>query len=89
MNVAGSQDVSRDTMHILQTMMHEVNPLVNLLKTIEELSSEREGGLEGIRMVLWAENAPDPRMYNAPPADEVGVLIVSGDDDESYLEPRN
>ncbi|GAN02890.1 hypothetical protein MAM1_0030c02339 [Mucor ambiguus] len=55
-------------------MMHEVNPFVDLLKSIEELSSEHEDGLEDIRMVFRAENAPDPK---------------SGDNDESYLEPRN
>ncbi|CEP14371.1 hypothetical protein [Parasitella parasitica] len=88
MNVAGNQGVSRETMHILQNMMHEVNLFVALLKSMEELSSEREGGLEDIRMVFRAENAPDLRRYNAPTADEAGVLIVSGDD-ESDLEPRN
>ncbi|GAN10277.1 hypothetical protein MAM1_0338c09815 [Mucor ambiguus] len=70
-------------------MMHEVNPFVDLLRSMDELSSEREGGLEDIRMVFRAENAPDPRRHYAPTADKIGVLIVSGDDDESDLEPRN
>ncbi|GAN04203.1 hypothetical protein MAM1_0057d03663 [Mucor ambiguus] len=89
MNVAGNQDVSRKTMRILQNMMHEVNLFFNLLKSMNELSCELEGGLEDIRIVFRAENAPDPRSYNAPTTAEVGVLIVSGDNEESYLEPRN
>ncbi|GAN10765.1 hypothetical protein MAM1_0398c10313 [Mucor ambiguus] len=79
----------REKMQILQSMMHEVNSFVDCLKSMEELLSEREGGLEYIRMVFRDENAPDPRRYNAPTADGVGELIVSGDDDESELEPRN
>ncbi|KAG1064434.1 hypothetical protein G6F42_027005 [Rhizopus arrhizus] len=39
-------------------------------------------------MVFRAKNAPDSRRYNALTADEVGVLIVDGDD-QSDLEPRN
>ncbi|GAN11736.1 hypothetical protein MAM1_0874c11321 [Mucor ambiguus] len=89
MNIASNQDFSRETMRLLQSMIHEVNPFVDLFKSMEELCSEREGVLEGIRMVFRAENAPVPRRYNAPTADEVGMLIVSGDYDESDLEPRN
>ncbi|GAN06831.1 hypothetical protein MAM1_0137c06321 [Mucor ambiguus] len=64
MNVAGNQDVSREIMRILQNIMHEVNPFDDLLKSMEELSSEREGGLEETRKVFRAENVLDPRRYS-------------------------
>ena len=69
-------------------MMHSVNPFIGLFKTMEELSSEQEVGINDIRMIFRAESAPDPRRYNSPTADKIGVLIVGGDDEDS-IGPTN
>ncbi|KAI8635717.1 hypothetical protein BD408DRAFT_427283, partial [Parasitella parasitica] len=55
---------------------------------MEELASEQEGGIQDVRMIFRAESVPDPRRYNTPTADEIGVLIVGGDD-ESDSGARN
>ncbi|CEP19194.1 hypothetical protein [Parasitella parasitica] len=68
MNVTGNPDVNSATMLNLQTMMHEVNPSVALLKTMEELSAEQPGGISDIRMIFRAEGTPDARRYNSPSA---------------------
>jgi len=57
-------------------------------KCMEEVAREQDGGIHDVRMVFRAESAPDPRRYNAPTADEIGVLII-GCDDESDVEPKN
>jgi hypothetical protein len=69
--------------------MHSVNPLfIGLFKTMKELSSKQEGGISDIRMIFRVESAFDPRRYNNPAADKVGVLIIGGDD-EDIIEPTN
>ncbi|GAN11542.1 hypothetical protein MAM1_0673d11108 [Mucor ambiguus] len=84
-NLRKNNDAENSIQTTNMELMHEVNPFVDLLKSMEELSSEREGGMEDIRMMFRAENAPSSRRYNDPTADEV----ASGDDDECCLEPRN
>ncbi|KAG1122383.1 hypothetical protein G6F42_011533 [Rhizopus arrhizus] len=69
-------------------MMHDVNPFVDLFKFMEELSSERPNRIEDIRMNFRSESDTDIRRYNAPTADETGVLIVGGED-ESSIAPCN
>ncbi|CEP09855.1 hypothetical protein [Parasitella parasitica] len=69
-------------------MMHEVNPFVEMFKTMEELSAEQPGGLPDLRMIFRAEGTPDERRYNRPSASEIGVLIVGGDDNDNQ-QPRN
>ena len=54
----------------------------------EEVAREQDGGMNDVRVVFRAESGPDPKRYNAPTADEIGVLII-GCDDESDVEPKN
>ncbi|CEP09023.1 hypothetical protein, partial, partial [Parasitella parasitica] len=88
MNVAGNLDVSAHTMQSLQNMMHDVNSFVDLFKFMEEINAEQPGVIRDIRMLLRAESSPDARRYNAPTADEIGVLVV-GCEDESIILPCN
>ncbi|KAI8640807.1 hypothetical protein BD408DRAFT_347217, partial [Parasitella parasitica] len=88
LNVAGNPDIRPHTMQTLQGMIHDVNPFVDLFKSMEEISGEQPGGIQNIRMIFRAESSPDARRYNAPSADEIGVLIVGGDD-ESSIQPCN
>lgn len=69
-------------------MMHVENPYVSHFKCMEEVAREQDGVIHDVRMVFRAESTPDPRRYNAPIADEIGVLII-GCDDESDVEPKN
>ncbi|CEP10634.1 hypothetical protein [Parasitella parasitica] len=86
MNVVGNPDIREATLSSLQSMMHLTNPFVAMFKTMEESASEQPEGIRDIRMVFRAESRADPRRYNAPTADEIGVLVVGGDD-ESSIEP--
>ncbi|GAN10315.1 hypothetical protein MAM1_0342c09853 [Mucor ambiguus] len=45
--------------------------------------SEQPNGIENIQFIFRAESDTDIRRYNAPTADEIGVLIVSGEDESS------
>ncbi|CEP14565.1 hypothetical protein [Parasitella parasitica] len=85
MNVAGNRDVSAHTMQSLQNMMHDVNPFLDLFKCMEKINAEQPGGIRDIHMLLRAESGPDARRYNAPSTDEIGVLIVGGEDKSSIL----
>ena len=69
-------------------MIHRVNPFVDLFKTMEEIDAEQPNGIQSIRMIFRGESNPDPRRYNAPTIDEVGLLIVGGED-ESSIQPTN
>lgn len=88
MNVAGNPDIEPRTLGVLQEMMHSVNSFSSLFKTMKELSNEQEDRINDIGMIFRAESAPDPRRYNSPAADEIGVLIVGGDD-EGSIESTN
>ncbi|CEP15463.1 hypothetical protein [Parasitella parasitica] len=85
MNVASNCDVNPHTMQSLRNMTHEVNPFVDLFKTMEEIDTEQPGGMRDIRMVLHAESSPKARRYKAPTDDEIGVLSVGGEDESSIL----
>ncbi|KAL7312306.1 hypothetical protein PS15m_012368 [Mucor circinelloides] len=85
LNATGNADVLPQTMQSLQNMMHDVNPFVNLFKTMEELSFERPNGIEDIRMIF---RDVDMCRYNDPAADEIDALIVSSED-ESSIAPCN
>ena len=65
----------------LQNMMHRVNPFVTSFQSIAEVS--RTHGIDNVRMVIRSENTPDHRRYNAPTADEIGILIVGNDGNEN------
>ncbi|GAN06964.1 hypothetical protein MAM1_0143d06454 [Mucor ambiguus] len=62
-------------------IIDSANELQNRLNTIEELSSEQPNGIENIQIIFCAESDTDIRRYNAPTADEIGVLIVGGEDE--------
>jgi hypothetical protein len=84
MDVAGNPNVRPETMRLLQEMMHEDNPFVLRFKMMEELSSEQPNGIPDIRMIFRADGQ-DSRRYNAPTVDEIGVLIVGGEDESSIV----
>jgi len=72
--LAVAQHVNKDTLMILQQLMHNCNPFVQDFKTMASLARER--GLTDLRMVFKAEGAIDRRRYNAPTSDtEIGILI--------------
>ncbi|KAK4515822.1 uncharacterized protein ATC70_010779 [Mucor velutinosus] len=76
-------------MRLLQNMMHEVNPFVELFKTMEELSVGQPGGIQNIRMVFRSEDSPNPRRCNRPRVPEMGILLFDGDDESSNEQPKN
>ncbi|KAK4511693.1 uncharacterized protein ATC70_007236 [Mucor velutinosus] len=77
-------------MRLFQNMMHEVNPFVDLFKTMEELSVGQPGGIQNIRMIFRSEDSPDPRRrYNRPRVPETGILLFDGDNESSNEQPKN
>ncbi|GAN05634.1 hypothetical protein MAM1_0097d05106 [Mucor ambiguus] len=83
LNIAGSSDVRPHTIQLLQNMMHDVSLFADIFKTMEELSSEQPNGIKDIRIIFRAESDTDIRRCNAPTVDEIGVLIVGGEDESS------
>ncbi|GAN11713.1 conserved hypothetical protein [Mucor ambiguus] len=83
LNVAGNSGVRPHAMQLLQNMMHDISLFVEIFKIMEELSSEQPNSIENIQIIFRAESDMDIRRYNAPAADKIGVLIVSGEDQSS------
>ncbi|GAN09061.1 hypothetical protein MAM1_0241d08583 [Mucor ambiguus] len=44
---------------------------------------QQPNGIENIQIIFRIESDTDIRRYNAPTADEIGVLIVGGEDESS------
>ncbi|GAN06957.1 hypothetical protein MAM1_0142c06447 [Mucor ambiguus] len=83
LNIVGSSDVRPHIMRLLQNTMHNISLFVNIFKAMEELSSEQLNGIENIQIIFRAKSDTDTLHYNAPTADEIGVLIVGGKDESS------
>ncbi|KAG2227435.1 hypothetical protein INT45_007460 [Circinella minor] len=65
----------------LKNMMHRLNPFVTSFQSMAEVSRTR--GIDNVRIAIGSENIPYNRGYNAPNADEIGILIVGNDGDEN------
>jgi hypothetical protein len=83
LNVAGNSNVRPHIMQLLQKMMHDTCLFIDIFKTMKELSSEQPGDIENIQIIFRAESDTDIRRYSAPTADEIGVLIVCGEDESN------
>ena len=67
-------NLTQATLAMLQEMMHNVSPFVTFFKNTAEVVRE-SGGAADVRLLLRAEGSPDPRRYNPPTADEIGLLM--------------
>ncbi len=73
-------DLNKDTLQLLQTMLHAWNPYAN----IYQMAAKRlQGGAIDLSIRLMNDRRTDLRRYNAPTANEVGTLMVGGDVDEA------
>jgi len=72
--LANSPHLTQATLAMLQEMMHHVSPFVTFFKNMAEVVRE-SGGAADVRLLIRAERSPDPRRYNAPTADEIGLLM--------------
>ncbi|KAI8641632.1 hypothetical protein BD408DRAFT_317004, partial [Parasitella parasitica] len=83
LNVAGNSDIRPHTMQTLKGMIRDVNPFVDFFQSLEKISAEQPDGIQKSRMISRVESSPDARRYNAHNANEIGVLIVGGEDESS------
>jgi hypothetical protein len=72
--------LNRDTMQLLQTMLHECNPYANIYQTAME---QLQSGAVELSLRLLNDRRTHLWRYNAPTVDEVGALMVGGDVDEA------
>jgi hypothetical protein len=73
-------NLNRDTLQLLQTMLHACNPYAS----IYQMAAERlQGGAIKLNIRLMNDRRTDLRCYNVPTANEVGALMVRGDVDEA------
>lgn len=76
--VASHVDIN--TLADLQTLMHDINPIVRDFKTMNQYLIENPDQVADVTMVFRAEGLPDPRRYNSPTTStEVGILILGSD----------
>lgn len=65
----------------LQEMLHTHNPYV---RTFKNAGSRIDGAeVPDVSLRILAERDTDPRRYNRPTADEIGVIMVGGEDIET------
>lgn len=84
--VASHVDIG--TLADLQTLMHDVNPIVRDFKTMNQFLIENPDQGSDISMLFRSEGVPDPRRYNAPTnSTEIGILIL-GSSSRQEDEPR-
>jgi hypothetical protein len=87
MNVFGDNALDVQILRLLQEILQQHNPLVQTYKQAGEvLLAETDKPVTLQLRMLDAANK-DPRTYNAPTADEIGILIV-GMEEEEY-QPRD
>jgi len=72
--------LNRDTMQLLQTMMHACNPYTNIYQTAAEWL---QGEAVEINLRLVNDRHTDLQHYNAPNANKVGTFMVRGDVNEA------
>jgi hypothetical protein len=87
MNIFRDNSLDVQVLRTLTEILHEVNPYVRLYKTAGEVLSEETEQPVALRMRILDGAMRDPRTYNTPTADEVGMLIV-GLGEEEYR-PRD
>ncbi len=72
--------LNRDTMQLLQTMLHACNPYAN----IYQMAAKRlQCGVIELSLRLVNDRCSDLWHYQAPIVDKVGALMVGGDVDET------
>jgi hypothetical protein len=72
--------LNRNTMQLLQTMLHASNPYANIYQTTAE---RLQGEALELSFRLVNNRCTDLQRYNAPTVDEVDALMVGGDVDET------
>jgi hypothetical protein len=72
--------LNRDTMQLLQMMMHACNPYASIYQTAAE---QLQGGAIELSLRSVNNRHTDFRRYHAPTVDKVGALMVGGDVDEA------
>jgi hypothetical protein len=86
-NVFRDNSLDPQVLRELTDILHAVNPYVKLYKTAGEVLSEEHEQPVALRLRILDSAMRDPRTYNTPTADEVGILIV-GLGEEEYR-PRD
>ncbi|KAG2209025.1 hypothetical protein INT45_002605, partial [Circinella minor] len=71
--------LNNTTLETLQALIHRLNPFVRSFQNIAQIA--RNQGIDNVRMVIRSENTPDRRRYNAPTAEEVGIIIIDNHDE--------
>ena len=91
--VARNEDLSLNTMRILQQVMIDCNPYTHIYRHSYEIL--RMYNAPDYTVKLCVAPGHDPRRYNLPSADEVGVILPEGHDFQGdfrdiilYLRPR-
>ncbi|KAG2191246.1 hypothetical protein INT47_012402 [Mucor saturninus] len=85
--VASHVDIN--TLGDLQTLMHDINPIVRDFKTMNQYLIENPNHVADVAMIFQAEGLPDPRRYNSPiNSTEVGILILGSDNRQEGYEIR-
>ena len=76
-------NLSKNLLNELQTIMHLVNPFVNSFKSARR--SMDENNIPDIRLIMRAEKNTDLRRFNIPTASEVAVLMPGENDQLSTI----
>jgi hypothetical protein len=87
LNVFRDNSLDPQVLRELNDILHAVNPYEKLYKTAGEVLSEEHEQPVALRLRILDGAMRDPRTYNTPTADEVGILIV-GLGEEEYR-PRD
>jgi hypothetical protein len=72
--------LNRDTMQLLQMMLHACNPYADIYKMVVE---RFQGGVVELSLCLVNDRCTDLWHYNAPTTNKVGAFMVGGDVDEA------
>lgn len=72
--------MNKDTLEILQNMMHRENPYVEMYKQAAAIIKNRTDPTQEIRLRLLTDVAgKDKRRYNKPTCDEIAAIIPDDD----------
>jgi hypothetical protein len=87
MNIFGDGSLDEQVLRTLQDLLHVHNPLVQIYKYAGEVLRDELEKPVTLQLRMLDSANKDPRTYNAPTANEIGILIV-GMDEEEY-QPRD
>lgn len=87
MNVFGDNGLDAQILGLLQEILQQHNPLVQIYKQAGEVLLAETDKPVTLQLRMLDTANKDPRTYNAPTVDEIGILIV-GMEEEEY-QPRD